>query len=162
MTINVYSIRKKQKAVEQYLRDSRVHIAVITETHVQEGDSKSIEIKGYKLASSCQRKQGEINGGIAIYAHENIAHTKGGNRITQMKNEREFCPAVIYPNHNERDQLAIVGVYRPPEKEHPEYKPILDQMLQHYREKNITTVLMGDFNINSWAKKWKKEFTKNG
>ena len=61
-TLNVSSINNKKQVLERYLKTNRVKIAVITETHLQEGDHKEIHIKGYKLASSCSRKQGQQKG----------------------------------------------------------------------------------------------------
>ena len=57
MTLNVSSIANKLKTVEHYIKTSRVHIAVITETHIQEEDKTDIRIKGYTIVSKCQRKK---------------------------------------------------------------------------------------------------------
>ena len=128
-----------------------MHIAVITETHAREGNTTDIQKKGYILASTCQRRQGEPKGGVAIYAHESIPQRKGEKRITQPKHELEHCSEIVHPNHNEKDQLAVAGAYRAPEREHPEYAPTLSQMLQHHKEQQSTAKLKGDFNINSWG-----------
>ena len=49
-TLNGYSIRYKQTAVEHFLRDNSVHIAVITETHVQEGGGTRTKTKGLHIS----------------------------------------------------------------------------------------------------------------
>ena len=113
-TRNVYSKANKLKTVERYLKTNRVHIAAITETHIQEGDKIDIRIKGYTIVSKCRRKKGELKGGIAIYVHDSIPHCNGEDKTVWTQHELEHCPAIVYPNHNERDELAIVGVYRPP------------------------------------------------
>ena len=155
MTLNVYSIANKLQAVEHYLKTNRVHIAVITETHIQQGDPIDIQIKDYVLASTCKRKKGSTKGGIAIYVHISIPHQKKEERMVQTQNEIEHCSVVILPNHNQEDKLAVVGVYRPPGKEHPDYTHMLKQMLRYNKEQRITTVIMGDLNINSWGKQEK-------
>ena len=150
MTLNVYGILNKLQAVEHYIKTNRVHIAVITETHVQENEATDTNTKGYTIVSTCNRKTGERKGGIAIYVHETIPFTNEEHRIVETKNELEYCSTLLYPNHNEVDQLAVVGVYRPPEKEHTQYDPLLSDMLRYHRERQITTILLGDFNIHSW------------
>ena len=121
MTLNVYSIANKLTSVERYIKTNRAHIAVITETHIQEGDQIDIRIKGYTIVSKCQRQKRELKGGIAIYVHDAIPHGKGEDKTAKIPHELEHCSAIVYPNHNEKDELAIVGVYRPPVDEHPDY-----------------------------------------
>ena len=62
----------------------------------------------------------------------------------------EHCSAVVFPDHNSQDKLAIVGIYRPPEKQHPPYQEAFDQMLRSNREHQITTAILGDLNTNAW------------
>ena len=81
MTLNVSSLSNKLQAVEHYLKTNRIHIAVITDTHIQRGDSIAIQMKDYVLASTCRRKQGELKGGIAIYVHTSIPHINKEERI---------------------------------------------------------------------------------
>ena len=150
MTLNVYTILNKFQAAEHYLKTNRVLIAVITETHLQEGDATDIQIKGYVLASTCKRRSGEAKGGVAIYVHETIPCNKRENGALTAQHEVEFCSTIVFPNHNKKDQLAIVGVYGPPEKDRPAYEPMLGATLNHHREHRITTVLTGGLNITSW------------
>ena len=42
-------------AVEQFLVANKVHAAVITETHVHEGNSDDTELTGYIKVSTCRR-----------------------------------------------------------------------------------------------------------
>ena len=150
MTLNVYSINNKQKAIEQYLKANRVHIAIITETFLLEGEKDTVEIKDYTIASTCSRKQGERKGGVAILLHTTIPHTGKEHRITRRKSEMEYCSVTVYPNHNNKDQLVIVGAYRPPDRDHPEYEQAFRNMLFEHRERAKTTIILGDFHINDW------------
>ena len=152
MTLNVCSIANKLQAVGYFLKTRRVHTAVITDTHVQKGDPIDMQIKDYTLVSTCKRKQGAPKGGTAIYVHTSLPYLNGEERTAQEQREIEYCSAAALPNHNETDKLAIVGAYSPPEKEHPEYVPMLNQMLRNNKEQGRTTVLMGDFNMNLWGK----------
>ena len=78
--------------------------------------------------------------------------------ITHQKNEIEHCATIIYPNHNANDKLAVVGIYRPPYKEHPSYKGAIQQMMGMRKKEQITTILIGDLNLNSWLEKEKEEY----
>ena len=82
--------------------------------------------------------------------HETIPFNKKEWRTVQEQQELEHCSIIVHPNYNEEDKLVIVGMYRPPEKDHPDYAPILKQALQYHREQQLATTLMGDFNINAW------------
>ena len=85
MTLDVFSINNKKQVLERYLKTNRVKIAVITETHLQEGDHAETHIKGYKLASSCSRKKGQQKGGAAIFAHNSIPCVEGEHREAREK-----------------------------------------------------------------------------
>ena len=61
-TLNVSSVSTKETAIEQYLADNRVHTAVITETHAQQGNEDNLQLRGYSLVSTCCRQQGELKG----------------------------------------------------------------------------------------------------
>ena len=152
MTLNVSSINNKISALEQYRHVNRVHISVITETHLQGGGPDAVELKGYTLVSSCCRKQGRQKGGVAIYVHERapFVESESEHRVVDIEHEMECCAATVLPNHNSSDRLVIVGIYRPPQKKHPPYAPTLRRVLQKHREQQGATILMGDINIHSW------------
>ena len=116
MTLNVYSIRNKKTAVEQYLRDNRVHVAVITETHVQEDGEGERKLQDYTLVNTCHRQKGETKGGIAIYVHIDVPCKQEYSKVVTTTNEWEHCAVMLFPNHTMKDQLQVVGVYRPPYK----------------------------------------------
>ena len=149
-TLNVYSIANKLAAVQQFLEDNRIHIAIITETHIQENGYADIAIAGYTIAGTCCREVGKSKGGVAIFVHTTVPSSKKYDKIVTRPNELEYCAATVYPNHNPRDKLEIVGVYRPPETDHPSYEEASNQMLRSNREENITTIIIGDLNIHSW------------
>ena len=159
MTLNVFSMGNKYTAIEHYLKTNRVHIAVITETYLMEGEHETVAIKDYKLASSCSHKQGETKGGVAIFVHTQVPFIRTEHRVAQTKGEIEYCSVVIFPNHNKKEQLVVVGVYRPPDKQHPPYDEALEKMLQEHKEHNRTTMLLGDFNINDWETNGKGAYT---
>ena len=85
--------------------------------------------------------------------HDSIPYTKGYNKEAKLKNELEHCATVVYPNYNYEQKLVIAGVYRPPtktKKEQPSYGEALQQILQINKEQQLTTIVAGDLNINSW------------
>ena len=145
-TLNVFSMRNKLAAIKQCINDYGISIMVITETNIQEGDSKKYMIDGMTEVSSSKREKGNSKGGVAIYVSQKIPCYAEYKRITNKPNELEHCAAVVFPNHNPNDKLAIVGIYRPPEKQHPPYQEAFERMLKINREHRITTMIMGDLN----------------
>ena len=83
MTLNVYSIRNKRTAAEQFLRDNNVHIAVITETHVQEEGEIEPKLKDYTLVNTRHRKKGYAKGGVAIYVYITVPCAKEYSKIVE-------------------------------------------------------------------------------
>ena len=113
-TLNVYSMSNQMIVIRQYINDWHVDVIVITETHDQEDGFAGISIEGMTRACASSRATGSINGGVAIYVSEAIPCCKEYSTVTRNKNKMEHCAAIIYPNHNSDDRLAVVGIYRPP------------------------------------------------
>ena len=156
--INVYSIANNLTAVQQFLEDKRKHKAVITETHIQENGYAEIAIEGYTIAGTCCREVGRSRGDVAIFARNTVPSCNEYNKIVQEPNELEHCAATVFPNHNPRGKLEIVGVYRPPEKDHPPYDEASKHMLRSNREENTATLILRDFNFHSWDTNEKGEY----
>ena len=98
--------------------------------------------------STCCRKQGRLEGGVAIFVHERVPYFDEDHRVVRRNHVMEHCPVTVLPNHNERDRSVIRGGYRPPEKGHPPYAPALAQMLREPRGRQLATILMGEFNFH--------------
>ena len=75
---------------------------------------------------------------------------KGYNKEVGVRGELEHCSTSVFPNYNYEQKLDIVGVYRPPITKHPPYEEVLKQILQSNSQHKVTTILAGDFNINTW------------
>ena len=75
----------KQKSIERFLKTNRVHIAVITETHLLEGEIDPMVIKDYKIIRSCFRKRGEEKVGVAILLHTTIPYVHAEHRTAGAK-----------------------------------------------------------------------------
>ena len=125
MTLNVYSVRNKKAAKSQYLYDNQVHVAAITETHIQEDKKGELHIEGYIPISSCCRQKGSQKGGVVILVHITVPGETEYSMVACNTNELERCAATIYPNHTKEDMLQIAGIYRPPKREHPPYQEAL-------------------------------------
>ena len=119
MTLNVYSILNNLQAAERYKKTNRVHVAVSTETHVQEGDTTDIQIKGYTLTSTCKRRAGEVKGGMAIYAHGAVPFNQGEHRTTTAQNEMEYCSTIVFPKPKPARQAGNRGGIQTPRKRSP-------------------------------------------
>ena len=102
MTSNVPSIFNKVPAIKQYLHTNRAHVAVITETHLQERGPETTKLKGYTLVSSCCRQQGRRKGGVAIFVHERAPYIEGEHRIASREHEMECCSASATESHQPR------------------------------------------------------------
>ena len=150
MTLNVYSLSNKKTAVTQYLHDTQVHVAVITETHIPVDRKEELHLDGYTPISSCCREQGRQKGGIVILVHTTVPCEKGYDMVASAENEMEHCAATLYPNHTRKEVLQIVGIYRPPERVHPPYQEALNKMLEQAKTSQIATIVMGDYNKNAW------------
>ena len=135
VTLNVYSLGNKLLAIEQYLKTNHIHVAVITETHLQEGEYKETSIKDYQLASSCSRRKGEKKGGVAIFVHTAIPFAEVEHKTATDKGELEFCSITVFPNHNEKERLQVTGVYRPPDTHHPPTKVRCDKCCRQTEER---------------------------
>ena len=67
---------------------------------------------------------------------------------TTETNEIEHCAAVIYPNHNAKDRIQIVGVYRPPENPGSTADAgNTERMCQFLRGLRGNVICVGDFNL---------------
>ena len=155
MTLNVYSVNDKKAAIAQYLQDNGVHVAVITETHVQEEKQDALRFEGYTPESSRFRQSGKQKGGVVILVRNTVPGETEYNLVVQLPNELEHCAALVYPDHTKDDKLLIVGIYRPPEREHPSYEGALEKMLHKAGASYVTTPVMGDYNKNVWEKEEK-------
>ena len=91
---------------------------------------------------------------MIIYGHESAPYLPRKNQITTVKGEMEYCSTTVFPNHNYEQSLVVVGVYRPPDSKHPEYGAALEEILKSQKIEGKTTIIAGDFNINSWGKEF--------
>ena len=66
----------------------------------------------------------------------------------------------MYPNHTAQDALLIVGVYRPPNKGHPDSEEVYGQILHQQKENKVATIIMGDLNIHAWEEVESGEYPK--
>ena len=76
--------------------------------------------------------------------------------IATGKNEFERCSTTIYPNYNPTVNINLVGVNRPPKREHPAYAGAFREMFHQYITNNTTTLKAGDINITSWGQKYQE------
>ena len=154
MTLNVRSFYGHKKIIECYLNDHQVHVAVIVESNTIKSKLDKIEMTGFKCTNHCCRKdepvKGGGGGGILIFAHDSVPYLKGQDMEVREKNELEFCATTVYPNYNYEQSIEIVGVYRPLKGKHPPYEPTLQKILRRNKEHQVTTIIAGDLNINSW------------
>ena len=90
-----------------------------------------------------------------ILVHNTVPSETEYSLVVQQPNEMEHCAALVYPNHTKEDKLLIVGIYRPPEREHPSYEGALEKILHGVKLSYITTLVMGDYNKNAWEKEEK-------
>ena len=70
--------------------------------------------------------------------------------ITHEKNEIERCATLLSPNHTMEDPIVVVGMYRPPEREHPPYKNAYKKVHPQNSSQQTATLLMGEFNRHAW------------
>ena len=160
-TLNVNGISNKLPAIQKYVDDHQISIIIRTATHIQGGGYGNMDINGMTKVSTCCRKAGQTKGGAAANNRDAAPCYCDFSRIMQEKNELEHCAAAVFANRNPQDRMQVVGVYRPPGRGHPPYTEAMETILKANKALNITTLILGDFNINTWEQR-KKGYVTTG
>ena len=156
MTLNVRGLQKPHKgeALRQTLHDLKVDIAVITETHLSEEETKRLIIPGFSIeARDC--RVGSSYGGVFIAVRETIHFTKVEKHV-QIEQPANACTLMIYPTSRNGEPLRITGMYLPPPptaRITPEWvAPLTDPANQSYLEagRMVSHLFVGDMNQHSW------------
>ena len=148
VTLNVLSPDDKRTAIAQNLKGNMIHVAVVTETHIRQERTGGLHFDRYAPVRTCCRKTVKTQGRAVILAHTTVPSATEYSLVVQTPIEKEYCAAMVHPNHTEDDQLLIVGIYRRPERGRPPYQNALDRTLKKLKEPHATTLLMGDHNKN--------------
>ena len=89
---------------------------------------------------------------MLIYVNEHVPFVEGIGRITERKGTLEHCSARLYPNYSYEQGLEITGVYRPPNIPNQKYEEELTGILAPNRKENVSIIIAGDLNVNTWGK----------
>ena len=101
---------------------------------------EEFQINNYTCISRCDRRDGRIGGGIALYAKKScnfIVHASDSNVA-----ERSW-----HLLHSDQGVVLVGNFYRPPDA-NAEAVESLRAELKNYASKVIGDLLMGDFNVH--------------
>jgi hypothetical protein len=129
------------------LNHIRLHLICLTEHHLKESQTAKFSLDGYKLASSCCKR--ESLGGVCILISNNI--------IFQSTDLKQFChkkTLEIYAVklHLKTIKLIIFCIYRAPAGNLNQFYDTLENILNHFLQPHVTYLICGDLNTNLFLK----------
>ena len=137
MTINVRGIKSKLDSLESYLKANEIHIAGITETHLQ--GKENIYIDGYRWIGKNRNKDG---GGVGFCIKDTLIPAVS-NEITNDEKE------ILWITFKAKETIKI-GVYYGKQENYnrekmiKEYEEITEEANDIKPKEHI--IIMGDFN----------------
>ena len=127
-----------------------MHIAVITQAHVQQGRFGAMDINGYAQVRTCCPRTGHTNGGgVAVFARNYFSRFEEYSMAAREQDGIEHCAASVFPDRNVADLLVAMRIFRPPGKQRPTCGLALQRAPDGNRGSLRTTIIIGDRNLNS-------------
>lgn len=138
--INIRSIHNKIEDLKYFLEQlNKPQIVVVSETWLKESEVAYFNLPGYTAYFAC-RVAGR-GGGVAIYVQNCFSQN-----LLSSKNDNYYSLWVEVLNISTYKKLYIGGYYKPPQCKVQDFLAFLDNDLTNCKE--VTTFVMGDFNIN--------------
>jgi hypothetical protein len=137
--VNARSVRNKFDEIEEMLKGMQdtIHILVIAETWLNEGEESFYNIAGYQ-STFASRVNGK-GGGVAIYTH----NTLNISILERNSNENSVLGLQVQSKHFKT--LNIYALYRKPSSNVSDFLNNLETILCNSRQ---DTIIIGDFNID--------------
>ena len=109
-TLNVWGLRTsgEQEDLLNFLVEYRVHIGIITETHLLEPEAKDTVIPGCTVLEADGKYTHK--GGVMIIAANTISSRPIPEHLTTRKQEISVCSCLIYPKHSTTLVLRVTGL----------------------------------------------------
>ena len=164
MSINANGLRSPQKRalLSSLLRDLRVGVGIITETHLRQSDLAWVKCPGYNVvAHHCRRTPvgQRIDGGVLILVHVNFTTAKQP-KIPRLAPTIESCTTKIFPTENPITALRVTGVYIPPGGVATIKMETLKRLsapgAEENTEETLPHIIGGDFNTTGWKRMYEE------
>ena len=113
-TLNIKSFWAKHEALECYINDQEVNIAVPTEANVVLQSVDKVNLPNFKCVNHCCRSKLNIKGGgggVLIFVHNTIPCLPGYNKESRVEGELEHCSATLYLSYEFTPPINLTGIY---------------------------------------------------
>lgn len=122
------------------------HIIILTEHGLTEEKLKNTRLPGYTLKANFSRQIHKL-GGVAIYVVESMDSSTKPLDVTIYSKE-ETCEIAMVKVALKKEQLYVMGIYRPPKSKLDESLDILSRMIDETKIENHRIIIMGDINVD--------------
>lgn len=135
--MNIQSLRNKLTDLTNYIQQSKIefHVIVLTETHLQENETKYFNLPGYDV-EHVTRKSGRF-GGVSIFVKKNFSSMNLIHKLDVDNNNSLLI-------NIERYNIKIAGIYRQRTSNFDQFLNRLDHIIENYNN----CYVIGDFNLD--------------
>jgi hypothetical protein len=147
---NIRSITNKIDELSIIMQKNCIgpHFVCLTEHHLNETEITKLSLEGFKLASEFCRKK-SLEEGLCILINKNLFyHSMDLNHFCQEKTLEICAVKLIFKSL----KLIIFCIYRAPTGKLSHFLKLLENILNHFLQPNVTFLNFGDLNINLLAK----------
>lgn len=130
-----------------FLEKENPDFLLITEHGLSQENLKNTCIEGYSLIGGFSRKA-HIKGGVAGYARKNMMKQVKFLGISQ-ENTELVCEVAAFEIKLKKENIQVLGVYRPPNAALEDAIDILTEQLNMFLQTNKQTIIMGDINVDN-------------
>lgn len=130
----------------QLLNKTLPDIVIMTEHGLKSGQLENTRLREYTLKTYFCRINHK-KGGVAIYVRDDLQSAVESLDITHHNTELNFEAAMLQISLG-KEQLHVMGVYRPPSGQLDEALDSFSLILEETGAEKHTTVIMGDINID--------------
>lgn len=149
-------LAKKIERVTHFLHQNDPDLIILTEHGLTQTKLQLTRVVNYSLVGGFCRKN-HLKGGVAAYVKEELSEKIKLISTTGEASELK-CEAALYEIRTGKENLLVLGVYRPPDSNINDVIDILTEMLDKTLEKDKKLLIMGDINVDD--KRDKNESTK--
>lgn len=140
---NIRGLFNKLNETEIFLEHESPDFVCLTEHNLKDMQLQSLVLKNYGCRSAFCRSSMR-GGGVGIWSRPNISCT-----ALDCQQIEGVCEIVsISVKTINKGNMLLVAVYRPPNSNHEMFFNNINECLNRYVHDHVTTVVMGDFNID--------------
>jgi hypothetical protein len=143
---NIDRLSNKIEQVTHFLHQNDPDLIILSEHGLKQENLQHTNLTDYSLVGGFCRKH-HLKGGVAAYVKEELSDKVKLIGTTDEASELK-CEAALYELQNRKENILILGVYRPPDSNINDVLDILTEMLDQTLEKDKKLLIMGDINID--------------